>query len=126
MTRTATRCGAPDQKSCQATFATVNGARTNPEHRTIRAAIPHPGYLVLRLLSYPAWRVRVNGQLVTTLPERDDGLMAVPVPQGPVDLTVDWITTPDVVAGRWISGVSVLLLAVLCLLQRRRKGRRLT
>jgi hypothetical protein len=118
------------QNSCQATFATFDGARTNPEpnpeHRTIRATIPHSGYLVLRLLSYPAWRVRVNGQLVTTLPKRDDGLIAVPVPQGPVDLTVDWVNPPDVVAGRWISGTSVLLLAVLCLLQRRRKGSRLT
>jgi hypothetical protein len=109
-----------------AIFATVNGARTNPEHRTIRAAVPRPGYLVLRLLSYPAWRVRVNGQLVTVLPRRNDGLMALPVPQGPVDLTVDWATTPGVLAGRWLSSMSVLLLAVLCLLQRRRKGHRLT
>ncbi len=77
-------------------------------------------------MSYPAWRVRVNGQLVTALPKRDDGLIAVPVPQGPVDLTVDWVTTPDVVAGRWVSGVSVLVLTVFCLLQRRRKGPRLT
>ncbi len=116
----------PGQNSCQATFTTVNGARTNPEHRTIRAVIPRPGYLVLRLLSYPAWRVRVNGQLVTKLPRRGDGLMAVPVPQGPVNLTVDWVTTSGVVAGRCISGTSALLLAVLCLLQRRRKGPRLT
>ncbi len=51
-----------DENNCQATFTTVNGARTNPEpnpeYRTIRATIPHSGYLVLRLLSYPAWRVR--------------------------------------------------------------------
>jgi len=116
----------PGQNSCQATFTTVGGTGTNPEHRTIRAAIPRRGYLILRLLSYPAWRVRVNGQLITTLPARDDGLMAVPVPQGPVELTVDWATTPDVITGRWISGVSVLLLAVFCLLLRRRKGPRIT
>jgi hypothetical protein len=114
------------QNSCQATFTTVGGARANPEHRTIRATIPHSGYLVLRLLSYPAWRVRVNGQLATTLHRRDDGLMAVPVPQGPVVLSVDWVITPDMVAGRWLSGMSVLLLVVLCLLQRRRTGSRLT
>ena len=34
------------QNACQATFTTVDGARTNPEHRTIRATIPHSGYLV--------------------------------------------------------------------------------
>jgi hypothetical protein len=114
------------QNSCQATFTSINGARANPEHRRIRATIPRSGYLVLRLLSYPAWRVRVNGQLVTALPKRDDGLIAVPVPPGPVDLTVDWVNTPDVIAGRWLSGVSVLGLTVFCLLQRRRKGSRLT
>ena len=38
------------------------------------------------------------GKLVASFPQRDDGLMAVPVPQGPVDLTVDWTTTPDVIA----------------------------
>ena len=114
------------QNSCQATFTTVDGARANPEHRMIRATIPRPGYLVLRLLRYPSWRVSVNGQMVTDWPKRDDGLMAVPVPQGPVDLAVDWVTPPDVVAGRWLSGVSVLALAVLGLLQRRRKGARLT
>jgi hypothetical protein len=112
--------------SCQATFTMVSGFWTNPEHRTMRATIPQSGYLVLRLLNYPAWRVRVNGQLITTLPARDDGLIAVPVPQGSVELTVDWVTTPDVITGRWISGVSVLLLAVFCLLLRRRKGPRIT
>jgi hypothetical protein len=43
----------------------------------------------------------------------------VPVPQGPVDLTVDWTTTPDVLAGRWLSALAVLLLISLCLLERR-------
>ena len=56
-----------DQGSCQATFAAVHGLQTNPEHREIRAITPHAGYLVLRLLSYPAWRVRVNGQLQSPL-----------------------------------------------------------
>jgi hypothetical protein len=115
-----------DQNACQTTFTTVDGPRTNPEHRSVRATIPHSGYLVLRLLSYPAWRVRVNGQLVATLPKRDDGLIAVPVPQGPVNLTVDWVTTPDVVAGRWVSGASVFVVTLFCLLERRRKELRLT
>ncbi len=39
--------------------------------------------------------VRVNGQMLTALPKRDDGLIVVPVPQGPVELTVDWTTAPD-------------------------------
>jgi hypothetical protein len=45
--------------------------------------------------------------------------MVVRVPQGPVNLKVDWTTTADVVAGRWLSGLSLLLLAALAYLERR-------
>jgi hypothetical protein len=85
----------------------------------IQATVEHPGFLILRLRSYPAWRVAVNGRSVGTLPRRDDGLMAVPVPQGEVDLVVDWATTPDVIAGRWLTALAVLLLIGLWLLERR-------
>lgn len=116
----------PDQGSCQATFATVHGLQTDPEHRKMRATTADAGYLILRLVSYPAWRIRVNGQIQTALPKRDDGLIVVPVPQGPVDLTVDWTTSPDVVAGRWVSALSGLLLMVIWWLERRRDPVRLT
>ena len=116
----------PDQGSCQATFATVHGNQTNPEHREIRATTAHAGYLVLRLVSYPAWRIRVNGLSLTALPRRGDGLIVVPVPQGPVHVTVDWTRSPDVLAGRWVSAFSVLVLAVLWWFERHRVPVRLT
>jgi hypothetical protein len=99
----------PDQAGCQATFV-ANVDENRSEHRRIHAYSPSPGYLVLRLLRYPAWRVRVNGRLVNSLPFRADGLIAVPVPSGPIDVAVDWTTTPDVVASRWLSGIGLLLL----------------
>jgi hypothetical protein len=52
------------------------------------------------------------------MPKRDDGLMAVPVPQGVVHLSVDWTTTPDVIAGRCISVLAGLLLIVIWFKQR--------
>jgi hypothetical protein len=116
----------PDQGSCQAAFHFVGGIQTNPEHREIRAAIPHAGHLVLRLVSYPAWRIRVNGQLQTSLPKRNDGLIVVPVPQGPIDLSIDWTTSPDIWAGRWVSALSVLLLTALWWVELRRGPARLT
>lgn len=106
----------PAQGSCEATFSANPPPRlANPEHRQLHALVPHPGYLVLRLLSYPAWQVRVNGYVLTSdrasaLIKREDGLIAFPVKHGPVELTVDWITTPDVLLSRWITGISVLLL----------------
>ena len=115
------------QGTCEATFAAApNPGKPPSEHLRIPATVPHAGYLILRLRSYPAWRVRVNGQIVTNLPRREDGLMAVPVPQGPVNLTVDWTTTADVVAGRWISGLALLLITALCALERRLSRPRLS
>jgi len=104
------------QGSCEATFAATNN---QAEHLRIAAVASHPGTLILRLRSYPAWRVKVNGRPAAVLAQRKDGLMAVPVPQGPVDLAVDWTTTADVIAGRWLSGLALLSLIALCLLERR-------
>jgi hypothetical protein len=107
----------PAQHSCEATFAAT--ARS-PEHLRIAAVIAHPGYLVLRLRSYPAWRIAVNGRPVAAaLPPREDGLMAVPVPQGPLNLTVDWSATRDVLVGRWLTGLALLLLTVLYFIERK-------
>jgi hypothetical protein len=75
--------------------------------------------MILRLRAYPAWQVRVNGQVVDSLPARADGLMAVPVPQGPVNLAVDWTTTGDEIAGRWVSALALALLVSLCFLERK-------
>jgi len=107
----------PAQGSCQATVAAPQN--TSPEHLRIIAATSQAGYLVLRLRSYPAWRVTVNGKPANNLSARDDGLVAVPVPQGRVEVAVDWTATPDVLAGRWSSALAVLLLTALCLLERR-------
>ena len=108
------------QGSCEAAFAASPARASNHgEHFGIVANTGHASYLILRLRSYPAWRVRVNGRPVADLPRRDDGLMAVPVPQGSVNLAVDWTTTPDVVAGRWLSGLAFLLLAAVWMLERR-------
>jgi hypothetical protein len=108
-----------DQGTCQAAFAFDGGSATNPEHLRLHAILPRPGYLILRLESYPAWRLRINGRAAASLPTREDGLIALPVSQGPADITVDWMTTPDIWAGRWAAGLSALLLAILCFLERR-------
>jgi hypothetical protein len=104
------------QGSCEAILSWQPGS---PEHKRIRAVVPHLGYLLLRLRSYPAWRVQVNGRAVGDLPRREDGLMAVPVAQGSIDLAVDWTTTPDVIVGRWLTALAALLLVGLWLLERK-------
>jgi len=105
-----------DQGSC---IETATAQSRQPERLRIAMDAGRAGYMVLRLRRYPAWRVTVNGRQAVNLPMRADGLIAVPVPQGPVDLKVDWTTAGDVIAGRWLSGLAVLLLTAVGFLERR-------
>jgi hypothetical protein len=114
------------QGSCEEIFEELPiRVKNHAEHIEIVANTSHAGYLILRLRSYPAWRVQVNGQPVAAVFKRDDGLIAVSVPQGRVNLTADWTTTPDVIAGRWSSGLALLMIASLFLLERRLSSTRL-
>jgi hypothetical protein len=114
------RLWTPEQGTCIAVFhALPERAKNHAEHFEVRGQAGRAGFLILKLRSYPAWRVQVNGQPVNALPVRADGLLAVPVAAGPIDLTVDWKTTPDVVLGRAVSCFSLLLLAGLVFLEER-------
>jgi hypothetical protein len=124
----------PAQGSCE---AVLRWQSDQPEHKRLvtaigytdtpfqpalksrTAAAPHPRFLILRLRSFPAWRIAVNGYPVASPPRRDDGLIVVPVWPGTLVLTVDWTTTPDVIAGRWLSALAALLLAELWLMERK-------
>jgi hypothetical protein len=92
-------------------------ARSLPEQKQIFGVAEHAGYLILRLRYYPAWGVKVNGIPATARAEQGRGLMVVPVPRGDVRVSVDWTTTRDVVAGRWVSGVALLLVTGLYLFE---------
>jgi hypothetical protein len=98
------------ENSCIATYRWAGGRAANPEHLRLRANVSQPGGLVLRRLSYPAWSIQVNGRSAAALPRRQDGLIAIPVPRGPVDLRIDWTTTPDAAASRWMTGLGLLAL----------------
>jgi hypothetical protein len=111
------------QGSCEQTFAApLVSAKNHAEHFQVTANTRHAGYLILRLHSYRAWRVLVNGGPVTDLPQRDDGLLAVPVPQGSVEISADWTATPDVILGRWCGGLALFLVIALWLLEWRFLG----
>lgn len=99
-----------EQKTCAATFPT---RWAQAENLRMKAQMPQAGYLVLRLRTYPAWRVTVNGTTTQQFDKRDDGLMAIAVPKGSVDVDIRWINTGDAIAGRWLSGITLLLVAML-------------
>jgi 6-pyruvoyl-tetrahydropterin synthase related domain len=102
--------------------ARVDAERWDAEHWVVSVVTPEPGFAVLRLMEYPAWRVTVDGTLAQGRPAREDGLMAVPVTAGSHSVEVQWKATRDMIAGRAVSAIALLLLSAVAMLERR-KGR---
>ncbi|HEY1648060.1 MAG TPA: hypothetical protein VGF96_08770 [Terracidiphilus sp.] len=107
------------QVSLLSDSSSPEAARFLPERKWFRGIADHARYVILRLRYYPAWAVNVNGVPVQGIADRERGLMAVPVPKGNALISVDWTTTGDVVAGRCVSGVALLLVAGLFLFERK-------
>jgi hypothetical protein len=70
--------------------------------------------LILNLRDYPAWRVRLNNVLVTTRIEREDGLIAVPVPAGHLTVDVSYAWMPDQIVGDGVTLLSVAFFGFAC------------
>jgi hypothetical protein len=70
-------------------------------------------------MDYPPWEIRLNGRFIQPLPRREDGLIAVPVPQGRSEINIRWRTTPDAWAGRSLSLLGFLLWLAAWRLERR-------
>lgn len=104
------------QRTCDADYSVTSSA---PEHLRITGVASHPGFLIIRLLTYPAWKVALNGNLVRPNPSRHDGLTTLEVPQGPFNVAIDWTTTRDVILARWLTAVSVLALTGIWLYRRK-------
>jgi hypothetical protein len=117
----------PGLGTCLRTFAaSLSHGPPAAEHFRVDADVPFNGYLILHLRSYPAWQVRVNGNSAVSLPQREDGLIAVPVPEGLDHVTVDWAATDDTWIGRWLSILALVLLIGLWRIERRLSAARLS
>lgn len=89
------------------------------EHRSVRVITAKPDRVELRLLNYPAWRVTVNGSVVSVQHPEGTGQMIVPVSAGESELRVDFTRTADRVLGGWISIVSAVTSLSLLFCKRR-------
>ena len=112
----------PEQGSCDEIYT---ADLWQSENKTLKINPDHDGFVILRLRRYPAWLVTINGQPVpAAAPQREDGLIAVPVQAGPSTISVRWITTPDALWGRVLSLIALCLVAALAWIERRgRLGR---
>jgi hypothetical protein len=88
-----------------------------PTHLAVNAPIPED--IILNLRDYPTWRITLNGALITNHLQRDDGLIALPIPAGPSTIDITNTQTVDQTLGDILSLASVALLTLL--LARRRK-----
>ena len=126
----ATDPNAPGPNTVANPAATIENYDTPPPlDQTISGRAPSrlhidasaPEDLVLNLRDYPAWDVTVNGTTAKHL-QRDDGLIAVPLPAGSNDIAIHWRRMPDVWLG---DGLSLTALCFTCALawQQRRSRR---
>jgi hypothetical protein len=92
-----------------------------PETKSFTVTAQTPAYAVLRLMDWPAWRVRVNGTVIDSRPHREDGLMAIPVRTGATRIEIAYRATPDVILGRGLSVVSLFALLTLAAASRKRR-----
>jgi hypothetical protein len=66
--------------------------------------------LILNLRDYPNWQVALNGAVITTRIQRDDGLITIPVPSGSSTIDINYIRSVDQIIGNLVSLVSVAVL----------------
>jgi hypothetical protein len=83
---------------------------------------PAAAYAVLRLMDYPAWRVRRNGTEVKDVIRRSDGEMAIPVEAGANHIDVTWRTTGDQWMGIVLSLIGLAVTLAWNWIEKRKKG----
>ncbi|HEY2400722.1 MAG TPA: hypothetical protein VGI23_10230 [Steroidobacteraceae bacterium] len=92
-----------------------SGAVPGPAPAHLSVTAPNAEFLILNLRDYPAWRIVRNGVLEPIHQERDDGLIALPIPAGPSNIEIRYGRMADEIAGDIIS---VLALPTLLIIKR--------
>jgi hypothetical protein len=79
--------------------------------------------IVVRLFSYPAWQVLVNGKSVATDKTETTGLMMIPIAAGENDVRIYFRRTADRSAGIIVSLITIALVILLWITTRRSVGK---
>ena len=103
----------PDARKTPDGRITIDQWKT--EQKQIRVRVTRDARIALRLLNYPAWRVTLNGNVVT--PGRGDGInqMIIPVSTGDSQIRVQFTLTPDRTLGLMLFSLSLIIVAILLL-----------
>jgi 6-pyruvoyl-tetrahydropterin synthase related domain len=88
-----------------------------PTHLIITAPIAED--LILNLRDYPSWHITLNGAPDITRAQRDDGLIAFPIPAGPSTITITYTHALEQTLG---DAISLIAFATLIILIRKPKS----
>jgi hypothetical protein len=94
--------------------------RWSAERREFAAETPAPVTLAVKLVVYPPWEVRVDGQEIRADSAPDTGQMLVDLPPGTHHVAIRFRRTGDRAAGDAISALSACTLLALALWLRKR------
>src|SRR4029077_16956710 len=94
-------------------------SRWDAESKAFSAIVSRPGKLVLKLFSYPAWRVEGNGHPVRTEALKVTAQVVIPVEAGDNQVRITLSRTRDRKIGGYISLLTVMLIAGMWLFNRR-------
>ena len=113
---------APEAQAGLKSPVEVTLQRWTAERKEIHITTREPAVLKLRLLDYPAWRVKVNEAVVVPEQTGETAQITVPLAAGPSQVAVRFIRTPDRSIGAGISAASVLI-ALLLFTRRQERDR---
>ena len=88
----------------------VQIVRWTPEQRAFSTESAAPVELALRLVNYPAWEARIDGQQAAIGSRPETAQMVLAIPAGAHKIDLSFRRTPDRTAGGAISILSALLL----------------
>ena len=84
-----------------------------PVHLTLNTAASE--VLILNLRDYPSWSITRNGTPIHTRLNREDGLIALPIPAGPSSIAITSTVTVDQILGYLITAIAIFsLITLLC------------
>lgn len=106
------------------TLAHSESEEWTPEHKRFRIDSQVATRDTIRLLDYPAWRVRVDGEDYPRSANQSDGRMEFELPAGSHEITVDYARTRDVIWGRIVSLIACIAAGVLWIIGHHKREER--
>lgn len=102
-----------DSADNSAPLAEVRVEHWSTQEKQIHVNAQSHARIALRVINYPAWRVKVNGR--TIQPERmeDVNQMVIPVNAGSSDIRIAFTRTPDRTIGNTVSALSFFMVMLL-------------